>query len=284
MNPKVSAIYKESVFELTSIYGEAEAQSIVNILLEDLLNISRIQRLTNVDLELNNEAFSVWKNALERLKQQEPVQHIVGRALFHGHSFRVSKDTLIPRPETEELVDLIIAENKNQKELRILDVGTGTGCIAIALNLALKNAIITGWDISEEALEIARQNADTLGSNVLFEKHDILVEIPAETLDIIVSNPPYIPNADKATMLNNVLNYEPLLALFVPDTDPLCFYRRIATAGLQVLSAKGRLYFEIHENFGGETTEMLKEMGYNEVRVLQDLNGKDRMIRAIKPN
>lgn len=282
MNAKVSAIYEESVLRLSSIYDPGEAQSVANIFFEDLLHISRIQRLTDPDALLTPRQKELWQEGIRRLLLQEPVQYIVGHANFYGRRFLVSKDTLIPRPETEELVSLILRENDRKEALRILDAGTGTGCIAISLDLGLKDALVTGWDISTEALAVARRNAETLKSSVLFEKHDVLNETPKEALDLIVSNPPYIPHAERAIMHANVVDYEPGLALFVPDTDPLIFYRRIARVGLGHLAKGGLLYFEIHENFGESIPKMLWEMGYSEVRVFKDLHLKDRMVRALK--
>lgn len=217
----------------------------------------------------------------ERLKRGEPIQYIIGKAPFYGREFLVSPATLIPRNETEELVHLIIKENP-QQGLRILDIGTGTGCIPISLFLEMKEPEVYALDISLEALKVARQNAKSLKAEVNFLQGDILRErIPLESLDILVSNPPYIPEKGKAEMHKNVLDFEPGLALFVPDEDPLLFYRRIAELGREHLKKGGRLYFEIHEDFGPETVDLLESMGYQEVRLIQDLNGKNRIVTAV---
>ena len=199
-------------------------------------------------------------------------------AYFCDHPFKVTPDTLIPRPETEELVYLISRENKGN--LKILDIGTGTGCIPISLKLMMNDAEVSGWDISGKALTIARENAKDLSANVEFEKMNALNIDSNEKFDIVVSNPPYIPLSDKDSMHQNVLNFEPGLALFVEDNDPLLFYRRIAEFGKTNLNPAGKLYFEIHERFGSETKDLLMYLGYQDVVIIKDLNGKDRMIRA----
>ena len=308
---KVAAIYKESVLALTGnqihssssreehestnlagklplnlikptsgIYDEREAESIVNILFEDLLNISRIQRLTNSQLELSEEQFRKWLSALEQLKDAVPVQHITGFGEFYGRKFFVNEHTLIPRPETEELIHLIISENQGKSDLQILDIGTGTGCIAVCLALGLTNSDVSAWDISEGALAMASKNADALVAHVHFELKDVLTSDSDQKFDIIVSNPPYIPNQEFDSMHSNVTKYEPGSALFVPDNDPLIFYRKIGELGVKSLNEGGKLYFEIHENFGLETKSLLEQQGYQDIQIHQDLNGKDRMISA----
>jgi len=223
----------------------------------------------------------LWED-FDRLKKGEPIQYILGKAPFYGHEFLVNSSTLIPRNETEELVHLILKENKSTG-LKVLDIGTGTGCIPISLALEMQQAKVYGLDISEEALDVARKNAKQLHTDVIFLKSNILEELPPiEDLDILVSNPPYIPEKGKAEMHPNVLDFEPGLALFVPDQDPLLFYRVIAEKGKKLLKPGGKLYFEIHEEFGAEVLSLLEEKGYVELRLLKDLNGKDRMITAKK--
>ncbi|WP_421892823.1 peptide chain release factor N(5)-glutamine methyltransferase [Marinoscillum sp.] len=281
MNHKVSAIYKESVLLLTPIYGEREAESILNLLFEDHLGITRIHRLTNPEKELSESNVEKLQTAMPQLLKNVPVQHIIGFAYFMDRKYLVNKHTLIPRPETEELAGLILDENDHEKALDMLDIGTGTGCIAISLALGFSQAKVTGWDISERAVEIARQNSQALGTSVIFEVQDVLREVPSKKYDLIVSNPPYIPETDRADMHENVVGFEPEGALFVPNDDPLIFYRRIANLGSTHLNPGGKLYFEIHEDFGQAMKEMLQEKGYQQVGVFQDLNGKDRMVRAL---
>ena len=219
----------------------------------------------------------------ERLLTGEPIQYILGEAPFYGRSFAVTRDTLIPRNETEELVHRIIKENP-APGLRILDLGTGTGCIPISLALELKSPEVYALDVSAAALEVARKNAAALGAQVEFMEGDLLGKIPAvDPLDLIVSNPPYVPLRDQAEMHANVLNFEPHLALFVPDEDPLLFYRAIGVWGQQLLKSEGKLYLEIYENLADELVQLLQSLGYEHVQVHQDLNGKNRIISCLWP-
>ncbi|MFT6866880.1 MAG: release factor glutamine methyltransferase [Cyclobacteriaceae bacterium] len=282
MELRVSAIYKETVHELSLIYGEREAEIIANMLFEDLLLIPKTSRIIKPNHELTVNQISQINEASLRLKKDEPIQHILGQAHFYNRVFKVNKNTLIPRPETEELVDLIKNENR-YGHLSILDIGTGTGCIAISLAKELHLAVVKGIDISDDALKVAKENAGLNEVEIEFQKIDILQsEIPWKDLDIIVSNPPYIPNNEKVMMNKNVTNYEPHLALFVPNEDSLLFYRAIAEKGLKSLKADGKLYFEIHESFGKETSALLEQIGYSHVTIIQDMQCKDRMIRAVK--
>ncbi|MEB2774773.1 peptide chain release factor N(5)-glutamine methyltransferase [Algoriphagus sp. D3-2-R+10] len=258
-------------------YDRQESESLVSWLFEHHLGWRRSDLLNEVD-----EASFPPKifEDLERLMTGEPIQYIIGKGPFYGREFFVSPATLIPRNETEELVHLIIKENL-KAGLRILDIGTGTGCIPISLVLEMDNPEVYAVDISEEALVIARKNAGELGAKVTFSKCDILIQTPeAEKLDILVSNPPYIPEQEKFKMHKNVLDYEPELALFVSDIDPFIFYRIIAEKGKQLLSPEGKLYFEINEIYGNEIAVLLQKLGYSEVRILKDLNEKDRIAVA----
>ncbi|WP_258100448.1 peptide chain release factor N(5)-glutamine methyltransferase [Marinoscillum pacificum] len=278
MNQTISKAFSQLVESLTPAYDAGEAESIANILFEDLLKISRTDRLVNSEKSLSELELEQLESATKRLLSYEPVQHIVGFAYFCEHLFKVTPDTLIPRPETEELVYLIANENKGA--IKILDIGTGTGCIPISLKLKIQEAQISAWDISPEALSVAKSNAESLSANVQFELMDALNITSEEKFDIIVSNPPYIPYSDKASMHQNVLDFEPGLALFVEDKDPLLFYQKIAEFGTTNLNENGKLYFEIHERLGQSTKEMLLQLGYENVEILQDLNGKDRMVKA----
>lgn len=281
MDSKVSAIYKETVQELTSIYGLREAEIMGNMLFEDLLGLSKTDRLLRPELMLKTENIGKISSAVERLLRHEPIQHVIGYTHFYGRKFKVNKHTLVPRPETEELVELIIKENQ-KRHLKILDVGTGTGCIPISLALEMKESDVYAIDISAEALALAKENAQLNQANISFSKTDILTgELKENELDIIVSNPPYIPHLEKSEMDKNVLDYDPEIALFVPDEDPLLFYRVIGEKAQKALKTGGKLYFEIHEKYGKATAELLENQGYRQVSVFQDLQGKDRMVRAI---
>jgi release factor glutamine methyltransferase len=277
---KVSAIYKETVQQLNGIYEENESKAIANILFEDLLGLSRSSRLSNMDSSLNKSQLEQWKEALVRLLNHEPIQQVVGFCHFYGLKFFVNKHALTPRPETEELVDLIIQENQ-RKGLSVLDIGTGTGCIAIALCRNLENVDVTSWDIAEESIALAKGNATLNHTEVKIERKDILLAEPTNySFDIIVSNPPYIPENERTLMRKNVLQYEPFEALFVPNRDPLLFYRSIAEFGVNTLKKAGKLYFEIHEDFGKEVNSLLDQCGYKQITVIRDMQGKDRIIRA----
>lgn len=259
-------------------YSTEEAENLVNWLLEHHLGLRRVDMMLFLEEEDLPEAL---KKDFEKLKAGEPIQYILGKGPFYGREFLVNKHTLIPRNETEELVHLIIKENP-QAGLKILDIGTGTGCIPISLDLEMKSPEVYGIDISEKALELAQKNGVLLKSNVTFLKCDILNEIPnVPELDVLVSNPPYVPEAEKSEMHRNVLDFEPELALFVPDQDPLLFYRVIGEKGKQLLKSGGKLYFEIHERFGSEVAELLTSLGYRAVKVVRDLNGKERIASAI---
>ncbi len=263
--------------ELT-IYPSAEAETLVNWLLEHHLGLRRVDMVRFFEKDhLPGELIGDF----ERLKTGEPIQYILGKGPFYGREFLVSPATLIPRNETEELVHLIIKENP-QTGLKVLDIGTGTGCIPITLNLEMKESEVFGLDVSKEALEIARKNNQYLHGKATFLECDILKETPVvPPLDILVSNPPYVPNSDKSTMHQNVVSHEPHLALFVPDEDPLIFYRVIGQKGKSLLKKGGRLYFEVYEKAAQEVADLLQKQGYDRVTIHQDLNGKDRMISAV---
>lgn len=263
--------------ELYSLYPDTEAITLAEWLLEHHLGLRRVDILRFLEEKDLPEAL---KNDLERLKTGEPIQYILGHAPFYGREFEVTQDTLIPRNETEELVHLIIKENPGVGK-KILDIGTGTGCIPITLALEMKEAEVNACDISEGALEVAKRNAKRMHASVHFLKCDILNELPAlSDLDIVVSNPPYVPRKDQSEMHQNVVDFEPHLALFVPDGDPLIFYRIIGEKGKSLLNKGGRLYFEIYEKAAKEIQNLLIKQGYDRITVHQDLNGKDRMISA----
>ncbi|MFK7952678.1 MAG: peptide chain release factor N(5)-glutamine methyltransferase [Ekhidna sp.] len=271
-------IWNETADSLMKVYDRREAENISYLLLEDVFQISKS------DVLLDNRKLidaDQLRKCIERLLNKEPLQYVTGFTYFFGRKFKVQKGSLIPRPETEELVQLII-ENNNIERPKILDVGVGSGCICISLALELKGEVY-GTDISDIALEIAMKNAADLGTEVSFRNHDILFsDLGVDELDILVSNPPYIPNQEKEMMNANVLNFEPENALFVPDNDPIIFYKRIGDLGLKSLKKDGKLYFEIHENFGEEVRKYLESVGYSNVCIHQDMQGKDRMMSAVR--
>ena len=263
-----------------STYSQAEAENLVFWLFEHHLGLRR------ADLQLAIPTAVDRKPLLadfERLLTGEPIQYILGEAPFYGRSFGVTRDTLIPRNETEELVHKIIKENPSPG-LRVLDLGTGSGCIPITLALELQEPEVYALDVSVQALAVARKNALQLGAKVEFMEGDLLGSIPnLAFFDVLVSNPPYVPLRDQGEMQANVLNFEPHLALFVPDEDPLVFYRAIGFWGQQLLKQGGKLYLEIYENLADELVQLLLSQGYEQLRVHQDLNGKNRMLSAIWP-
>lgn len=271
--------------ELNGLYPPQEIDQFIAILFRHVCNYSRADIIIHKNSKLSESLALEISRFTQRLKAYEPIQYVLGTACFLDYEFNVRPGVLIPRPETEELIELIGQENPGSGQ-RILDIGTGSGCIAISLSLRQRDSKVTAFDISPEALTIAKENAELNKANVNFRQVDILSFNPKpekESFDIIVSNPPYVCDSEKAEMTNNVLDYEPHLALFVPDTDPLLFYRRIAESGLTLLTPGGKLYYEINARFGAETKEMLEAMGYKEVVVVRDIHGKDRMVRAIRP-
>lgn len=244
-------------------------------------------RLRNVDIMVDkpipiNASHPDWEYIIERLNQSEPVQHIIGATDFCGLEFKVSPSVLIPRPETEELVRLVVKDCFwDEEPVKIVDIGTGSGCIAIALDRFMSFAKVWGWDVSDAALAMAQENARELLSEVTFEKYDILRETTFEgQFDCVVSNPPYVTYAEQNSMEPNVLRFEPHLALFVEDEDPLLFYRAIADFCLKHLNPKGACYVEINEQFGEATKQLFEEKGFQKVQVIQDLSGKDRIVKA----
>lgn len=259
------------------LYGEAEARQISEMVLEsrgvsrNMLLVEPNESLDFPDLDLVINDIRAWR----------PVQYIIGSAEFSGLDFEVSDAVLIPRPETEELVDWVASEVGN--EATILDVGTGSGCIAIALARAVKGSSVWALDISPEALAVARRNGAKYAPNVQFVEGDALSDFSVlfpEKFDAVVSNPPYIPDSDSALMRRNVTDYEPHTALFVPDDDPLLFYRSIARTARNILKSEGKLYFEIYESLAEEMKTMLRSEGYDEIVVREDFRGKPRMICA----
>ena len=267
--------------KLTPLYDIMEAESFFAIALEELKGWKRTDLALNHDAELDGDEIEKWNAVLSKLEQQQPIQYIFGKAHFYGLEFTVNENTLIPRPETEELVEWILNDNHAKGQLSVLDIGTGSGCIAISLAKNLGETSVSAIDVSEGALAVAKENAEHNKVEVNFILKDILT---AETLpqqfDVIVSNPPYVRNLEKEEIKDNVLKYEPHLALFVEDNDPLLFYRKIALLAKGYLSPNGRLYFEINQYLGSETAAMLEEYGFKDVTLRKDIYGNDRMIAA----
>jgi len=269
--------------ELAGIFPKREIESLIYLIFEKLKGYSRTQFLLSGDDELSLEDLGEIEKIILRLKSHEPIQYILGQTEFYGLSFFAVSGVLIPRPETEELVQWIIEENKSASPT-ILDIGTGTGCIAISLRKNIQQSTVLACDISPICIETALRNAAFNAATVSVFEYDILnfkPEVSFPELDLVVSNPPYIRENEKILMERNVLEYEPELALFVPDEDPLIFYKRIADFALLHLKNRGGLYFEINEAFGDDCVEMLQDKGFSEITLKKDINGKDRMIRAL---
>ena len=266
---------------IDSIYRE-ESGSVAMLVTEYLTGLDRTAILIDQHVQTGPQFNEQVRKVILRLKAEEPVQYIVGKAHFMGHDFKVNKLTLIPRPETEELVDAIIQESKKTTPKTILDIGTGSGCIAITLSLK-SSAKVYALDISPEALQVARKNAITLNADVSFFEGNILTQPLNREYDLIVSNPPYVREMEKRLMKKNVVDCEPDLALFVPDSDPLVFYKVIGRQAMAHLSAGGQLFLEINEAFGPDLVKMLSSLGFSKVKLWKDMQLKDRFIRCTKP-
>ena len=279
MHPIIHEI-KES---LKGVYSESEAGALAKLLLVEVFGFSTLELYGGKDKAISEKERSLLNDIIKRLLQNEPIQYILGVETFCGLNFRVDKNVLIPRPETQELVEWILSDNKNLKDGRILDIGTGSGCIAITLAKNLPEVEVEAWDVSKGALQIATQNASDNKVRVHFVEQDVLAFIPQGTyFDVMVSNPPYITEVEKNEMEANVLEWEPETALFVQDNDALLFYREIAALGCVMLKPGGMLYFEINRAYGAEMVEMLNGMGYSFVELRKDLFGNDRMVKATK--
>ena len=265
--------------QLEAAYPQDEAQALAWWIMEEETGLSRSQLLFGHKGTTN---FSNMQIIIDRLLHFEPIQYIFGHTLWYGLDLKVTPATLIPRPETAELIDLIGTCRLTESNERILDIGTGSGCIAIALKRKHPSWQVTGIDISAEAIEVAKENARRNGVDVQFRQMDLFsdeIESFIHSFDIIVSNPPYIMEKEKRAMRPNVVDYEPASALFVPDDDPLLFYRRIAS-----LHPQAHLFFEINEALGAQMKNLLQNEGYTDVRIMPDIYGKERMIEAHRPN
>ena len=270
--------------ELTDYYSKEELQPLIHIILEYITGLNRTQMVLNKDKELSESQIYFIQTAVERLKKYEPIQYITGIAHFHDYKFKVNKSVLIPRPETEELVQWICSE-QGDKNVSILDIGTGSGCIAVTLKKKLPSAGLTAIDISEEALAIAMENATLLGADVKFEKIDILNANEREALpvyDVIVSNPPYVTPSDRKKMKPNVTEHEPGQALYVED-NPLLYYQEILAFSKDHLNDGGSVYFETNENYAAEVSQIMETAGFSNIIIRKDMQGKDRMVMGAKP-
>jgi release factor glutamine methyltransferase len=278
----LAELKKNFTTTLSGIYPSEEIQSFFNILSEKYLNLSRIEIALNPEKEISKENTEKFQAALLRLKNYEPIQYIIGETEFYGFPFKVNKHTLIPRPETEELVEWILSNSEFRiQNSEFLDIGTGSGCIAISLAKNLPNAQISALDISEEALKVAQQNSELNKVKVDFIQTDILkTKTLQKKYDVIVSNPPYVRELEKKQMQQNVLKYEPDSALYVKDKDPLLFYRVISQLAKNHLKANGKLFFEINEYLADELTELLKSEGFQNIEIKKDIFGKDRMLKC----
>lgn len=281
MKIKPASLLRHITDKLSAHNDDREAKALAKMLLQEYLSIDKAKLMINDELEVAENVLLLINKAVERLENKEPIQHILEIAHFYGRDFKVSPSVLIPRPETEEMVDLIIKSHQN-KAFSLLDIGTGSGIIPITLSKELESCKATGLDISAAALSVARENARAIDAEVEFIELDILKQVPEGSFDAIVSNPPYITEAEKKLMYANVLEYEPGMALFVPDNDPLLFYNRIADLCQTILKSDGLLYFEINEHFGAETKSTLDHRGFIQTKIIKDMSGKDRIVSGRK--
>jgi release factor glutamine methyltransferase len=280
---KIKDYRSEFIHELTPLYDKMEAESFFYMILEKKRQMKKIDLALNRDAVFSKREIELWNEIRNKLKQFIPIQYILGKAHFFGLEFEVNEDTLIPRPETEELVDWIFSGHTNSANIKILDIGTGSGCIAIALAKNLPHASVSAIDVSEKALDVARRNAQNNNVDISFIQKNILeIADLNEQFDIIVSNPPYVRHLEKSEIKQNVLDNEPHLALFVEDDDALIFYRKIADLAQKNLSKNGLLYFEINQYLGNETVDLLQKLPFSAIELRKDIYENDRMIKAIK--
>lgn len=274
--------YRELWRTLEPLYGNGEARAVTDYVLDVYFGLSKADIMCGAVEEMTAEKTAELNKIFGRLMKGEPVQYVLGSAEFCGRWFNVRPGVLIPRPETEELCAWITADSKASASPKVLDIGTGSGCIAITLQLDMPESKVTAWDISADALDVARENAKQLGANVNFVKQDALNAKPEGEWDVIVSNPPYICEKEKKDMAVNVLEHEPHTALFVPDADPLLFYRAITRLAVQTFSKGGRLYFEINPIYADDTCRMMQAEGMTAVELRSDMYGKQRMAKGVK--
>lgn len=277
-------LFDEFMHRLHGIDHPDELRSMAMLVLEHVYGITRTALMTNKSIPWEQPEQLRWDDVIHRLLQHEPVQYVTGVADFYGYTFAVNPHVLIPRPETEELVSLVLAHISALPQPRIVDAGTGSGCIPITIALQHRGADVYGLDISSNALQVARENGARLQAPVTWITHDILSDPwPISGLDVLVSNPPYIAQYEQATMAPRVVNHEPHLALFVPDNDPLVFYQALAQHGTTALLPGGMLAVEINERLGHEVASCWNAHGYTQTEILNDLQGKARMVRGFRP-
>lgn len=282
----LTELRKRFVIELAPIYDKKEAVHLFYTLLSYLKKISVTALMAEREIRFENEELETFNKWIFRLKQGEPYQYILGETEFLSRLFTVNSHVLIPRPETQELALWIIDEYAQLPSVTILDIGTGSGCLAISLALEMPFARVYAMDISESALQVAKENAERLKANVSFFKGDILNPVetfPDKPWDVIVSNPPYIPENQKHEIMNRVKDFEPALALFVPENEPLMFYKAIADYGLQSLNTEGKILVEIFHEYADVTEMLFKEKGFRNIVIKKDVFGKNRMIQAQRP-
>ncbi len=283
---KIKEYRTQFIQALTPMYGEGEAESFFYLILEEKQQLKRIDLALQSDLVFSDEEIVVWNLILEQLKLEIPIQYLLGKTSFYGLDFEVNANVLIPRPETEELVDWIISNNKTaeqSKSLKILDIGTGSGCIAVSLAKNILNAQVFAIDVSEKALATAKKNAEFNDVKVTFIEQNILETLDlGQEFDVIVSNPPYVRDLEKQEIKKNVLDNEPHLALFVEDNDALVFYRKIGELAQKNLSNTGQLYFEINQYLGNEMISLLNELNFKNVELRKDIYQNDRMMKGNK--
>lgn len=273
--------YKLIQVKLDRKFDKNEVEEFFFRLIDHYCQVDRLKYILNSKLELNKIEEVNLVRSIKFLEKESPIQYITGQTQFMGMNFTVNKNVLIPRPETEELVRWIVQDLHSNK--RVLDIGTGSGCIAISLSKLMDNCIVFGWDISSDALDIASKNSKNNSVNVKYDLVDITNEKQcSEKFDIIVSNPPYVTQDDKLLMSKNVISYEPHIALFVKENDPLFFYKKILNFSKKNLISNGTIYFEINENFSKQVNKLLKKEGFHDIIVRKDFRGKYRMVKAIK--
>lgn len=280
----VSAVVQRYRSELIPYYPVREIERFIVLAFEEVMHYSRMDIFMKGETEVPPTQIELFEYILDGLRKQEPIQYLIGSTVFYGLPIRVTSDVLIPRPETEELIHWIL-KDKLAPHPRIIDLGTGSGCIALALKDQIPDGSVFGADVSIAALNIANENAGLNKLNVEFFHFDILNQesLGFMDFDLIVSNPPYVTRSEEILMAPNVLENEPYVALFVPDENPLLFYRKITDLAEGHLNRHGKLYFEINEAYGKEVVQLLRDRGYRDVELKKDFNGKDRMIRATKP-
>ena len=266
---------------LNDVFSSREIDYFFFQILHKILKWQKIDYVLNQENFSDSEFLDFLNRAILELKLNKPIQHILGFVIFYELEIKVNEDVLIPRPETEELVSIIVNDLSNANTL--LDIGTGSGCIPLAVKNKFPHLNCIGTDVSINAIKIAQENSARLGLDVNFIHQDVFSSsFPSDSIDILVSNPPYIPKQELSTMSPNVVDYEPHSALFVPDNNPLLFYSRIAEMGTKILNKNGKIYFEIHEEYGDQIVNLLSDLNYSNVLLYQDLQGKDRIVKASK--